>query len=99
IELDRLNGDRFEGHIDFSMIFEPDTERLGLTFEKAVDKKEGEMALSADVIVAIEDACNDPDFQKYALVALKKKRRNPKLDLVLNFKNGFVDPKESYVQD
>ena len=39
------------------------------------------------------------NFQKYAFIALKKKRRNPKLDLVLSFKNGFVEPKTTFVQD
>jgi hypothetical protein len=41
----------------------------------------------------------DKDFQSYALVALKKKRRNPKLELVLSFKKGFVNPKETFIQD
>jgi hypothetical protein len=47
----------------------------------------------------VKSACMDDDFQKYALVALKKKRRNPKLDLVLAFKDGFVEPKNTFVQD
>ena len=66
---------------------------LGLKFN------EENMPVSEEVIQAIKEACMDYDFQKYALTSLRKKRRNPMIDLVLSFKNGFVNPRATFAQD
>ena len=93
VELTNPDGRRFNGELDFTMVYNPENKMLGLTFNE-----ENNVPMSKEVIDAIKDACMDTDFQKYALVALRKKRRNPKLDLVLSFKNGYVDPKTTFVQ-
>ncbi|MBI3274340.1 MAG: hypothetical protein HYZ69_04310 [Candidatus Colwellbacteria bacterium] len=92
VELSNPDGRGFTGELDFTIIYNPENQTLGLTFNK-------DISVSKQVVEAVKKACLDDDFQKYALVALQKKRRNPKLDVVLSFKNGFVDPKTSFVQD
>jgi len=94
VELSNPDGKRFTGELDFTLTYNPENQMLGLTFNEGKN-----IPVSKQVIEAVKKACIDDDFQKYASVALKKKRRNPKLDLVLSFKNGFVDPKTTFVQD
>jgi len=94
VELSTPDGKRFTGELDFTLTYNPENEMLGLTFNEGKN-----IPVSKQVINAVKKACMDDDFQRYAFVALKRKRRNPKLDLVLSFKNGFVDPKTTFVQD
>ncbi len=94
VELSNPDGKKFTGELDFTLTYNPENQTLGLTFNE--DKN---IPVSKQVIEAVKKACMDDDFQKYAFVALRKKRRNPRLDLVLSFKNGFVDPKTTFVQD
>ena len=97
IELSNSDGKRFDGELDFSMTYNPENQMLGLAFNKGKND-----IVSKKVIEAVKKACVDDDFQRYALFALRKKRRtltgNPKLDLVLSFKNGVVDPSKTFVQ-
>ncbi len=93
IELSNPDGKRFTGELNFTLTYDQKTEKFALVFTKATNTP-----VSREVIEAVKKACMDDDFQKYAFVALKKKRRNPKLDLILSFKNGFVDPKTTFVQ-
>ena len=93
IELTDPNGQKFTGELDFTISYNPETQTLGLTLNK-----DNSIPVSREVLGAVKKACTDDDFQRYALVALKKKRRNPKLDLVLSFKNGLVDPGTTFVQ-
>ncbi len=94
IELVSSDGKRFNGELNFTLTYNIENQMLGLRFDE--DKN---IPVSREVIEAIKTACMDDDFQKYALVSLQKKRRNPKLDLVLSFKDGFIDPKTTFVQD
>gem|GEM_PF-2615216 len=91
IELSTADGKRFTGEINFTVNYNSENQTLGLTL--------GEGSVSKSVLEVVKKACMDNDFQKYALTALQKKRRNPKLEVVLSFKNGFVDPKTTFVQD
>jgi len=94
IELNTPDEKRFTGELNFTLTYNPENQMLGLQFNE--DKN---IPVSKEVIEAVKQACTDDDFQRYAFVALKKKRRNPKLDLILSFKNGFVEPKTTFVQD
>ena len=85
---------KFTGEIVFNLTYDSQTRKLG--FELSKDTT---MAIGGNVVAAVKKACEDTDFQKYASIALLKKRRNPKLDLILSFKDGFVDPKTTFVQD
>ncbi|MDO8598483.1 MAG: hypothetical protein Q7S02_00050 [bacterium] len=94
VELSNAEGRRFTGELEFVMTYNPESQALGLSLNEST-----ETAVSRSVLEAVKKACMDKDFQKYALVSLKKKRKNPRLDLVLSFRNGFVDPKKTFVQD
>ena len=94
IELNGSNEKRFTGELNFTLTYDAENEALELEFSK-----ENDSPISKAVVEAVKQACLDNDFQKYALIALRKKRRNPKLDLILSFKNGFVEPKTTFVQD
>jgi hypothetical protein len=92
--IELVSGDKkFTGELTFAMTYSLENKMLGLEFVK------GSVPVSRKILTAVKEACMDDDFQKYALFALKKKRREPRLDLVLSFKNGFVDPKKTFVQD
>lgn len=92
LELTREGERRFTGEIDFSMTLDESGENLGLMLNP------GSRSVPQEVFDRVKAACTDKDFQRYALIALRKKRRNPKLDIVLGFKNGYVDPKTTFVQ-
>ena len=94
IELSTADGKRFTGELNFTVNYNSENQTLGLTLNET-----GGTPVSKQVLEAVKRACMDSDFQRYALVALQKKRRNPKLEAVLSFKNGFVDPKTTFVQD
>ena len=91
IEVIDRNGRPLTGEITFEMTSNPD-QMLGITLTGGQEKVSGE------AYQTIKSACENKDFQKYAFVALQKKRRNQKLDLVIAFKNGKVDPKNTFVQ-
>ncbi|MCF7831877.1 MAG: hypothetical protein K9M36_03265, partial [Candidatus Pacebacteria bacterium] len=94
IELTTPDEKGFSGELNFTLTYNTENQMLGLQFNE--DKN---IPVSKEVIDAIKKSCMDDDFQRYALIALRKKRRNPELDLILSFKNGFVDPKTTFVQD
>ncbi|OGZ58368.1 MAG: hypothetical protein A3B96_01895 [Candidatus Spechtbacteria bacterium RIFCSPHIGHO2_02_FULL_43_15b] len=93
IELKTSTKKGFTGELNFTLTYNLEKQMLGLKFN------EENMPVSEEVIQAIKEACMDYDFQKYALTSLRKKRRNPMIDLVLSFKNGFVNPRATFAQD
>jgi hypothetical protein len=94
VELRTSEGKQFTGELTFTLTYDKARDELGLLYSE-----ENGSPVSQQVVNAVRAACMDKDVQKYALVALKKKRRNPKLDVVLSFKNGFVDPRTTFIQE
>ena len=93
IEVIGPDGKRLTGEVSFTMTYDPENKQMGLVLGADTS------AISKELMDAVKESCVDKDFQKYALTVLRKKRRNPRMDIVLSFKNGFVDPKKTFVQD
>ncbi|MBP6868584.1 MAG: hypothetical protein KBC16_00540 [Candidatus Pacebacteria bacterium] len=91
IEVFGRNGRPFTGELSFELTSNPD-QMLGITLTG------GQEEVSGEAYQTIKSACENKDFQKYAFVALQKKRRNQKLEMVIGFKNGKVDPRNTFVQ-
>ena len=82
----------FTGEANFSLRYDELEKRFTLTVE------EGNINISQELLQEVNNACNDRDFQRYAIDALRKRRRNPKLELTVAFKNGKMDPRNTIVE-
>lgn len=85
--------DNFSGNVDFGLTYDAFSEKFIVNFNGG--DTEG---LSGEFLNGVNRVLQDKYFQKYALSALSKRRRNPKLDLNLAFKRGKVNPADTYVQ-
>ena len=92
-QIERGGGEAdFTGEANFSLLYDESEKRFTLTVE------EGDMDISQELLDEVNNACNDKDFQRYAIDALRKRRRNPKLGLTVAFKNGKMDPRNTIVE-
>ncbi len=84
----------FTGKLDFELDYDLNSWELKLTFKGGAST-----SVSKGIEQAVRNACSDYDFQRYALTALNKKRRNRKIDIALSFRSGKLDPQETFVQN
>lgn len=83
----------FTGGVDFTLTFNEETASFKLQF-----KGGSSGSISTGLTQATLSACTDEYFQRYAINALRKRRRNPQLELSISFKNGKMDPRNTFVQ-
>ena len=84
----------FNGDITFELAFDKTKNEFSLVFSDG--KKVG--SLNARFWQELTSAWMDPEFQKYALSALRKRRRNPRLEIIVSYKNGKMNPRGTFVQ-
>ena len=94
IEVQDKNGKGFNGHLDFELDYDPNSWEIQLVFKGGSSDR-----ISNQIIDSVMKACADKDFQRYAINALQKKRRNRMIDIVLTFSSGKLNPQETFVQN
>lgn len=86
--------DRFTGGFDFDLTYDNDRKKFVIEFQGG----ENNSKISWDLVQEIGRAIGDPDFQMFALDALAKIRRRPKLELGVGFTQGKVSFRDTYVK-
>ena len=86
--------DKFNGSVEFELTYLADEAKFNITYiQSSVVKK-----ISSEFLGGLILALSDEYFQRYALSALGKRRRDPKLSLNISFLRGKVNPKNTFVQ-
>lgn len=99
-----LNGDRrFNGKLKFTLSYNKDEQVMLLSFKEPgnglTTTKGKTEEIPIRLVGSIANCVVDPNFQKYALIELNNKRGdNPSLSFSLNFKKGYVDPANSFIE-
>ena len=93
IEVKNSEGKGFTGELNFEVDYDPSSWQIELVFNGGSSE-----SISDDIKEAVKSACSDYDFQRYAINALQKKRRNRKIDIALAFTNGKLNPQNTFVQ-
>jgi hypothetical protein len=84
----------FTGNLRFELRYSQESDSLLLSFEG------GDVSnISTEMFEELESTCRDSYFQTYAISALNKRRRDPKLELNLSFRSGYVNPGNTFVQE
>ncbi len=84
----------YQGEIRFEVSFDAENDLFELQF------KAGKLrSISQDLFEAVSATLDDTYVQRYTLSALARRRRNPRLEIVLAFNKGVVDPRNTYVQE
>ncbi len=84
----------FTGEFTFQIRYDEGTKKFTLQFVGG-----SAPATSLELFRTVENAVSDTYFQRYALSALGKRRRNPKLEVGVAFREGKIDPRKTYVQE
>ncbi len=85
----------FTGELRFDILFASAANILSLSYEGGEGAPSSISRALGNEIVRI---CEDKDFQRYAVSALRKKRRDPKLGIFIRYKDGRVDQQNTFVQ-
>jgi hypothetical protein len=96
----RLRGEEgsrgFSGELQFRLQYDQDSKEFRVSFSGS--KGNVVPGISSSLMSKVAEACNDGYVQKYALEELSKRRRNPMLELNVAFRNGYVLPRDTFVE-
>ncbi|NQV90139.1 hypothetical protein HQ487_01895 [Candidatus Uhrbacteria bacterium] len=85
---------RFTGDVNFEVTYVEEAGRFQLKFTGG-----DQSTISQPLLNEISRVVQQKDFQRYAISALRKRRRASKLSLDVAFKKGFLDPQRTFVQE
>ncbi len=84
--------------LDFSVNYDSGSNQFLLKYEGSVS----DHSISSQFLEVVKRVIENEDFQKYAIKSLQKIRSNrrnvPELNIVIGFKNGKLNPKNTFVQ-
>lgn len=83
----------YTGNVDFGVEYDDETGAFKIKFEGGDIQ-----GISPEFMEAVTGSLSDEYFQRYALSLLRKRRRDPSLILNIAFKNGKINPRNTYAQ-
>ena len=89
---------KFTGGVRFNIRQDPQTSEFLVAYEGGLGGVEAQQGLSSEFLSNIITATSDKYFQRYAINILRNRRGDPKLGVIIGFRNGKIEIKNTYAQ-
>lgn len=91
------DGEAYSGELKFSIAF-GDSTRPTLLLKYEMNGESSPAGVSEELRDELLRICEQPDFQRYVISALRKKRRDAKIDLFIRYRDGRINEQGTFVQ-